>query len=125
MALKLEQARTIVAAALAYARAKSLKPMAFVVLDERGALRAAAAEDGTSSRALEGRVRQGPARAELGVSSRKLHDMAVEWPHFIASIATVSKEGIVPVPGGVLTRPVRSSERLGRQAIPPTMTRPR
>jgi len=28
--------------------------------------------------------------------------MAVEWPHFIASIATVSKEGIVPVPGGVL-----------------------
>ena len=32
----------------------------------------------------------------------KLHDMAVERPHFIASLASVFKEGIVPVPGGVL-----------------------
>ena len=38
----------------------------------------------------------------MGVSSRKLHDMAVERPHFIASLASVFKEGIVPVPGGVL-----------------------
>jgi len=48
MGLRLEQAQKIVAAALAYARQKSLKPMAFVVLDERGALRAVASEDGTS-----------------------------------------------------------------------------
>ncbi len=102
MGLNLEQAQTIVAAALAYARAKSLKPMAFVALDERGALRAAAAEDGTSL--ARWKVAYGKAQGALsmGVSSRKLHDMAVERPHFIASLATVFKEGIVPVPGGVL-----------------------
>ena len=66
MGLKLEQAQTIVAAALAFARAKTLKPMAFVVLDERGALRAAAAEDGHESGALEGRLRQGPWRNQHG-----------------------------------------------------------
>jgi hypothetical protein len=38
----------------------------------------------------------------LGVSSRKLHDMAVERPRFVASLATVLKEGIGPVPGGIL-----------------------
>jgi len=51
---------------------------------------------------LEGRVRQDQGALSLGVSSRKLHDMAVERPHFIASLATVLKEGIVPVPGGIL-----------------------
>ncbi len=97
MGLKLEQAQRIVAAALAYARAKSLKPMAFVVIDERGALRAAAAEDGTSL--ARWKVAYGKAQGALsmGVSSRKLHDMAVERPHFIASLASVFKEGIVPV----------------------------
>ena len=102
MGLKLEQAQKIVAAALAYARAKSLKPMAFVVIDERGALRAAAAEDDTSLERWK--VAYGKARGALsmGVSSRELHDMAVERPHFIASLASEFKEEIVPVPGGVL-----------------------
>ena len=104
MGLKLEQAQKIVAAALAYARAKSLKPMAFVVIDERGALRAAAAEDGTSL--ARWKVAYGKAQGALsmGVSSRKLHDMAIERPHFVASLASVFSEGLVPVPGGVLIR---------------------
>ena len=38
----------------------------------------------------------------MGVSSRKLNDMAVERPHFIASLASVFGEGLVAVPGGVL-----------------------
>jgi len=37
MALTLDVAQKIVADALAYARAKTLKPMGIVVLDERGA----------------------------------------------------------------------------------------
>ena len=85
-----------------YARANNLKPMGFVVLDERGALRTAAVEAGTSL--ARWKVAYGKAQGALsmGVSSRKLHDMAVERPHFIASLASVFKEGIVPVPGGVL-----------------------
>jgi len=104
MGLKLGDAQAIVAAALAYARAKNLKPMGFVVLDERGALRAAAVEDGSSL--ARWKVAYGKANGALsmGVSSRKLHDMAVERPHFVASLASVVSEGLVPVPGGVLIR---------------------
>lgn len=104
MGLKLDQAQAIVAAALKYARAKALKPMGFVVLDERGALRAAAVEDGTSL--ARWRVAYGKAQGAigLGVSSRKLNDMAVERPHFVASLASVFSEGLIPVPGGVLIR---------------------
>ncbi len=104
MGLKLDQAQAIVAAALKYARANALKPMGFVVLDERGALRAAAVEDGTSL--ARWRVAYGKAQGSLsmGVSSRKLNDMAVERPHFVASLASVFSEGLIPVPGGVLIR---------------------
>jgi uncharacterized protein GlcG (DUF336 family) len=104
MGLKLDEAQAIVAAALKYARANNLKPMGFVVLDERGALRAAAVEDGTSL--ARWRVAYGKAQGAigLGVSSRKLNDMAVERPHFVASLASVFSEGLVPVPGGVLIR---------------------
>ncbi len=38
----------------------------------------------------------------MGVSSRKLNDMAIERPHFVASLASIFAEGVVPVPGGVL-----------------------
>ena len=104
MGLRLEQAQKIVAAALAYARQKSLKPMAFVVLDERGALRAAASEDGTSLARWKVAYGKAHGALSLGVSSRKLHDMAVERPHFVASLASVFSDGLVPVPGGVLIR---------------------
>ncbi|RBP15538.1 uncharacterized protein GlcG (DUF336 family) [Roseiarcus fermentans] len=104
MGLKLEQAQSIVTAALAYARAQGLKPMGFVVLDERGALRAAAVEDGTSL--ARWKVAWGKANGALsmGVSSRKLHEMAVERPHFVAALGSVFDAGLVPVPGGVLIR---------------------
>ncbi len=104
MGLKLDQAQAIVTAALAFARAKSLKPMGFVVLDERGALRAAAVEDDTSLARWKVAYGKAHGALSLGVSSRKLHDMAVERPHFVASLASVFSEGLVPVPGGVLIR---------------------
>jgi uncharacterized protein GlcG (DUF336 family) len=104
MGLKLDEAQAIVAAAIAYARTKALKPMGFVVLDERGALRAAAVEDGTSLARWKVAFGKAHGALSMGVSSRKLHDMAVERPHFVASLASVFSEGIVPVPGGVLIR---------------------
>jgi uncharacterized protein GlcG (DUF336 family) len=104
MGLKLDEAQAIVAAAIAYARTKALKPMGFVVLDERGALRAAAVEDGTSLARWKVAFGKAHGALSMGVSSRELHDMAVERPHFVASLASVFSEGIVPVPGGVLIR---------------------
>ncbi|HEX2510767.1 MAG TPA: heme-binding protein, partial [Microvirga sp.] len=51
--LTLDAAQTILAAALKAGREKKLKPLAVVVLDERGSLRALAAEDGTSLKRAE------------------------------------------------------------------------
>jgi uncharacterized protein GlcG (DUF336 family) len=68
MGLRLEQAQKIVAAALTHARQKSMKPMAFVVLDERGALRAVASEDGTSL--ARWKVAYGKAHGALSLGSQ-------------------------------------------------------
>lgn len=100
--LTLEQAQKIVAEALAYARENKLKPMAFVVLDARGSLRAAAVEDGASLGRWK--VAHGKANGaiSLGVNSRALGAMAVERPHFVGSLGAVFYDGVVPVAGGVL-----------------------
>ena len=58
MSITLTQAQTIITAGLAAAREKKFQPLAIVVLDARGVLKAYAAEDGTSLR----RARSPPAR---------------------------------------------------------------
>jgi uncharacterized protein GlcG (DUF336 family) len=103
-AVTLAQAQTIVAAAAAHARAKSMQPLAVIVLDARGAPKAFAAEDGTSLRRFE--IAHGKAHGALamGIGSRALGTRAQERPHFIAAVTQVVGGALVPVPGGVLIR---------------------
>jgi uncharacterized protein GlcG (DUF336 family) len=102
--MTLDLAQKIVAAALAAAREKNLKPMAFVVLDARGALRAAASEDETSI--ARWKVAHGKAHGaiSMGVSSRVLSTMAVERPYFVGALPSILPDGVIPVPGGVLIK---------------------
>lgn len=102
--LTLDQAQKIIAAAIAGARARNLKPMGFVVLDDRGAIRAAATEDGTAI--ARWKVAHGKAHGaiSIGVNSRQIGVMAVERPHFVGALASVVDGGLVPVAGGVLIR---------------------
>ena len=51
MGLKLDDAQAIVAAAVKYARANNLKPMGFVVLNERGACARPSSRTGRALRA--------------------------------------------------------------------------
>ena len=103
MTLTAAAAQTIIAATLAEGRAKAMKPLAIAVLDERGALKAFLAEDGTSLK--RGAIAQGKANGAiaLGVGSRAIGKMAAERPHFIAA-ATPAVGGLIPVAGGVLIR---------------------
>lgn len=96
-------AQTILAAALAEGRSRGMKPLAVAILDERGALKAFAAEDGTSLR--RGAIAQGKANGaiSLGVGSRAIGKMAADRPHFITA-ATPAVGGLIPVAGGVLIR---------------------
>ena len=102
--LKLDAARRIVDEALAEGRRRSLKPLAVIVLDARGSLKAAAAEDGTSL--LRDKIAHGKAYGALalGMGSRALFTRAQEQPYFVSAINTMAGGALIPVPGGVLIR---------------------
>lgn len=104
MPLTLSHAQSLVSAALAEARRQGFKPLAIVVLDERGTVKAAAAEDGTSLKRFE--IAHGKAfgALSLGMGSRAVAKRAVDQPTFIAAVSHVVGGSLVPVPGGVLLR---------------------
>jgi uncharacterized protein GlcG (DUF336 family) len=100
--LTLDVARKILDAALAKGTGIKLKPLAVIVLDARGCLKAAAAQDGTSL--MRSEVAHGKAYGALamGVGSRALFQRAQEQAYFIAAANTLAQGRLVPVPGGVL-----------------------
>ena len=103
MTLTLAAAQTIVSAGLAHARKAGMRPLAMVVLDARAAVVAAATEDNNSLKRFD--IARGKAAGALAfnLNSRRLGEMAVERPHFMAGVAHSIGE-IVPVAGGVIVR---------------------
>ena len=103
MPMTLEQAQKIVSVALAHARTHKMKSMAVVVLDERGAMRAAAAEDNSSV----GRAKVAFGKANgcimMGLGSRALQTRAKDNPQFMMA-ADHLFGGLIAVPGGVLIK---------------------
>ncbi|WP_454915058.1 GlcG/HbpS family heme-binding protein [Xanthobacter sediminis] len=102
--LSLDTAQTILAAALAHARAQEMNPLAVCVLDARGALKAFAAQDGTSLK--RGEIARGKADGalSLGMGSRALFRRAQDQPFFISAATAAVGGSLIPVPGGVLIR---------------------
>ena len=102
--LTLQAAQQIVGGALDEGVRRKLKPLAVLVLDARGALKAGAAQDGTSL--LRDKIAHGKAYGALamGLGSRALFTRAQEQPYFIQSANAVAGGALVPVPGGVLIR---------------------
>ena len=100
--LTLDVARKILDAALAKVIALKLKPMAITVLDARGCLKAALAQDGTSL--MRNEVAHGKAYGALamGLGSRALFQRAEQQPYFIDAVNTMARGALIPVPGGVL-----------------------
>ena len=102
--LLLSAAQTILDAARAEARRLSLKPLALVVLDSRGAVKAAAVEDGTSLKRFEVAHGKAYGALALGMGSRAIGKRATEQPTFVAAVSHVVGGALVPVPGGVLAK---------------------
>lgn len=99
--MNLSLAQTILTEALAEARRRDYKPLAVAVLDARGAVRALAAEDGTSTKRAEIAMGKAHAAIALGLGTR---DIAKRAPQFLAAVAHVVGGSFVPVPGGVLVK---------------------
>ena len=102
--LTLDTAQKIAAATLKTAREKSFKPLAVVVYDARGALKALLAEDGTSLKRAEIAIGKANGVLAMGVGSRRLAAMAAERPYFLAAATHAVGGSLVPVPGGVLIK---------------------
>lgn len=100
--IRLDEANRVVSAALAKGRELGLKPLCVVVLDPGGSIVAMQREDEASSLRPQIAIGKAAGALGLGVSSRKIAEMAAERPTFVASLASLAPQGIVPAPGGVL-----------------------
>jgi uncharacterized protein GlcG (DUF336 family) len=100
--ISLDQANAVVTGALAKAKELKLKPVCVIVLDAGGHLIALQRQDGASS--LRWKVAVGKAAGALGigVSSRKIAEMALERPAFVASLTSIAPQGMVAAAGGVI-----------------------
>jgi uncharacterized protein GlcG (DUF336 family) len=99
--LTLEAAQTIVREALKYSRAQTFTPMTVVVLDDRGTVKAAGSEDGSSLSRFD--IARGKAFACLAfdLGARAVGSKA---QLFVNAVGQLSDVNMVPVAGGVLMR---------------------
>jgi uncharacterized protein GlcG (DUF336 family) len=100
--LSLSQARTLIDAALAEARAKGYKPMGIVVVDAAGQAKAVAREDGASALRLDIATGKACAAVGMGVSSRVLTQRAKDLPAFFNAVASAASQKFIAQTGAVL-----------------------
>ena len=102
--LSLSRANRIINKALAHSANEDFKPLAVIVLDAGGNLKAFQSQDGASNNRFE--MARGKAKGALavGMGTRWLNAQAETRPHFLAGMASIIDGGILPVPGGVIAR---------------------
>ena len=100
--ITLDQANHIIKGALQKGAELKLKPLSVVVLDPGGHVIAFQRQDGASI--LRFQIASGKASGALalGVSSRKIGEMAAERPSFVASLGPIAVQGLIPAAGGVI-----------------------
>lgn len=102
--LSLTQADAIIAGALAHAREAGFQPLAVVVLDAAGHVKAASREDGASMFRFDVALGKAWGAAAMGAPSRKLADNAKGNPNFFVTLAATAQGRFLPQPGAVLIR---------------------
>ncbi len=107
--LTLKQAEVVIDQALAKARQMQLPPLAVVVVDDSGYIKAVKREDGASMFRVE--IGQGKAwgAVAMGCSSRALANRAKQNPNFFLTLAATSAGRFLPQQGGVLIRDARGA----------------
>lgn len=100
--ITLAHANAVIAGALAKGAALGLKPLSVAVLDPGGRLMAFQRQDGSSILRPEIAVGKAAGALALGVSSRKIAEMAVERPAFVAALGQIAGAGVIPAAGGII-----------------------
>ena len=104
MALTLDQANRIIAAALARSQELGLKPMGVVVLDDAGHLKSAQREDGATMFRIDVATGKAWGAVAMGVASRVLFQRAKENPNFFTTLADTAHGKFLPQTGAVLIK---------------------
>jgi uncharacterized protein GlcG (DUF336 family) len=102
--LTLEQASTIVDAAISKGRETNCAPLTVAVLDAGGHLVAFKREDRSGIMRFDIAFGKAWGAVGMGFPSRTLGERAEKHPTFFQTIAVVSQGRFVPAPGGVLIR---------------------
>lgn len=104
MSIRLEQAQTIVGAALSHGAAQGFHPLTVAVLDPGGAIVALARQDGSGFLRPDLAVAKASGVLALGMTNRAIAARAADSPEFFTSVATLAGGKILSVPGGVFVR---------------------
>ena len=102
--LTLQQANTIIEHALAKGREMKVPPLAVVVLDDSGNIKAAQREDGASMFRFDVGLGKAWGAVAMGCSSRALAKRAQANPNFMITLAATAQGKFLPQQGGVLIR---------------------
>src|SRR5689334_16018417 len=100
--ITLEQANRIISAAFQKSRELKLKPLSVAVLDPGGHLIAFQRQDGASTMRFQIASGKASGALALGMSSRKIGEIAAERPSFVASLGTIASHGMIPAAGGLI-----------------------
>ena len=104
MPLTLDQANRIIAAALARSAEAGYKPMAVVVLDDAGHVKAVQRQDGASMLRVDIATGKAWAAIGFGAASRVLTQRAKDLPAFFNAIAASAQGKFIPQTGAVLIK---------------------
>lgn len=104
VSIKLSDANSIIAKALAQARAVKAKPLGVVVIDTGGNIVSAQRDDGASMFRIDVARAKAWAAVAMGTSSRALARRAKENPNFFITLAATAQGKFLPQPGGVLIK---------------------
>ena len=100
--ISLDQANRIIAGIFQKGVELKLKPLSAVVLDPGGHVIAFQRQDGASTMRFQIASGKASGALALGVSSRKIGEMAADRPSFVASLGPLAPNGLIPAAGGVI-----------------------
>jgi uncharacterized protein GlcG (DUF336 family) len=100
--ISLKAANIIASAAIKKGEELGLAPLGVVILDSGGQPILYQRQDGASSGRFQIATGKAAGALFLGVSSRKIADVAAERPSFVASLFPLAPNGMVPAPGGLI-----------------------
>jgi uncharacterized protein GlcG (DUF336 family) len=100
--IALAQANAIIEGAFAKGASLKLKPLSVTVVDPGSHVIAFQRQDNASTLRFGIALGKAAGALSVGISSRRIAEMAAERPSFVASLAAIAPNGMIPAAGGVI-----------------------